>query len=199
MYQQLQTALRQRPEYILVGEIRTESKVALTFFQAMATGHTAYTTVHSESVRGVINRLENEPLGVPTQMLKELDIVSIQRQVMLGDQRVRRNDEMTELLTRGEADDLAVNDVFEWDAATDSYNDSFESEVLKDIAADRGWDRSRLNREFERRVEVLQYLVENDVTWYEDVARTIHTFIDDQERVLDQIRSDALQPEELEV
>ena len=199
MYEQLQTALRQRPEYILVGEIRTESKVALTFFQAMATGHTAYTTVHSESVTGVINRLENEPLGVPTQMLKELDIVSIQRQVMLGDQRVRRNDEMTELLTRGEADDLAVNDVFEWDAATDSYNDSFESEVLKDIAADRGWDRSRLNREFERRVEVLEYLVENDVTWYEDVARTIHTFIDDQERVLDQIRSDALQPGELEV
>jgi flagellar protein FlaI len=199
MYQQLQTALRQRPEYILVGEIRTESKVALTFFQAMATGHTAYTTVHSESVTGVINRLENEPLGVPTQMLKELDIVSIQRQVMLGDERVRRNDEMTELLTRGEADELAVNDVFEWDASTDSYNESFESEVLKDIAADRGWDRSRLNREFERRVEVLEYLVKNDITWYEDVARTIHTFIDDQERVLEQVRSEALQPEELEV
>jgi flagellar protein FlaI len=199
MYQQLQTALRQRPEYILVGEIRTESKVALTFFQAMATGHTAYTTVHSESVTGVINRLENEPLGVPTQMLKELDIVSIQRQVMLGDERVRRNDEMTELLTRGEADELAVNDVFEWDASTDSYNESFESEVLKDIAADRGWDRARLNREFERRVEVLEYLVKNDVTWYEDVARTIHTFIEDQERVLEQVRSEALQPRELEV
>jgi flagellar protein FlaI len=199
MYQQLQTALRQRPEYILVGEIRTESKVALTFFQAMATGHTAYTTVHSESVKGVINRLENEPLGVPTQMLKELDIVSIQRQVMLGDRRVRRNDEMTELLSRGEADEMAVNDVFEWDPATDSYNEEFESEVLKDIAADRGWSRRELTREFDRRVEVLEYLVENDVTWYEDVARTIHSFIQDQERVLESIRDDALQPDELEV
>jgi len=199
MYQQLQTALRQRPEYILVGEIRTEAKVALTFFQAMATGHTAYTTVHSESVRGVINRLENEPLGVPTQMLKELDIISIQRQVMLGDERVRRNDSITELLARGDAEDISVNDVFEWDPRTDSYNEAFESEVLQEIADDRGWSARRLDREFERRKEVLRHLIRNDVTWYEDVARTIHAFIDDQERVLEALRADDRSPSELEV
>jgi flagellar protein FlaI len=199
MYQQLQSALRQRPEYILVGEIRTESRVALTFFQAMATGHAAYSTFHSESVKGVINRIENEPLNVPTQMLKELDIISIQRQVMLGDQRVRRNDSITELLSRGEGDDISINEVFDWDPKTDSYNESFESDVLEDIADDRGWDTKQLNREFRRRKEVLEYLLENDVTWYEDVARTIHTFMADQDRVLDRIRSDALDPSELEV
>jgi flagellar protein FlaI len=190
MYEQLQTALRQRPEYILVGEIRTESNVALTFFQAMATGHTAYTTMHSESVTGVINRLENEPLGVPTQMVKELDIVSIQRQVMLDGERVRRNARVTELLSRGEVDDISVHDVFEWDAAEDSYNEMFDSRVLDDIADDRGWDHKRLNQELDRRVEVLEYLVDQDITWYEDVARVIHTFMHDQERVLEAIRSD---------
>jgi len=199
MYQQLQAALRQRPEYILVGEIRTESRVALTFFQAMATGHAAYSTFHSESVKGVINRVENQPLNVPTMMLKELDIISIQRQVMLGDQRVRRNDNITELLSRGEGDDISVNEVFGWDPKTDSYNETFESEVLQDIAEDRGWGTKQLNREFERRKEVLQYLLNEDITWYEDVARTIHTFMTDQERVLDGIRSDALDPAELEV
>ena len=199
MYQQLQAALRQRPEYILVGEIRTESRVALTFFQAMATGHAAYSTFHSESVKGVINRIENEPLNVPTQMLKELDIISIQRQVMLGDQRVRRNDSITELLARGDGDDISVNEVFDWDPRTDSYNETFQSEVLEDIANDRGWDTKQLNREFERRKEVLGYLLDNDVTWYEDVARTIHTFIADQDRVLEAIRADDLDPSELEV
>ena len=199
MYQQLQAALRQRPEYILVGEIRTESRVALTFFQAMATGHAAYSTFHSESVKGVINRIENQPLNVPTQMLKELDIISIQRQVMLGDQRVRRNDSITELLSRGEGDDISINEVFDWDPKTDSYNETFESEVLQDIADDRGWNTKRLNREFERRKEVLRYLLDNDITWHEDVARTIHTFIADQERVLSGIRSDELDPSELEV
>jgi flagellar protein FlaI len=199
MYQQLQAALRQRPEYILVGEIRTESRVALTFFQAMATGHAAYSTFHSESVKGVINRIENQPLNVPTQMLKELDIISIQRQVMLGDQRVRRNDSITELLSRGEGDDISINEVFDWDPKTDSYNETFESEVLQDIADDRGWNTKQLNREFERRKEVLGYLLDNDITWHEDVARTIHTFIADQERVLSGIRSDELDPSELEV
>ncbi len=189
MYEQLQTALRQRPEYILVGEIRTEANVALTFFQAMATGHTAYTTIHSESVTGVINRLENDPLGVPTQMVKELDIVSIQRQVMLNGERVRRNARVTELLSRGEVDDISVHDVFEWDAAEDSYNEMFDSRVLDDIADDRGWDHKQLNQELDRRVEVLNYLVDNDITWYEDVARVIHTFMQDQERVLEAIRS----------
>jgi flagellar protein FlaI len=118
---------------------------------------------------------------------------------MLGDQRVRRNDSITELLSRGEGDDISINEVFDWDPKTDSYNETFESEVLQDIADDRGWNTKRLNREFERRKEVLRYLLDNDITWHEDVARTIHTFIADQERVLSGIRSDELDPSELEV
>jgi flagellar protein FlaI len=132
-------------------------------------------------------------------MLKELDIISIQRQVMLGDQRVRRNDSITELLARGDGDDISVNEVFDWDPKTDSYNETFQSDVLDDIADDRGWSTKRLNREFDRRKEVLEYLLENDVTWYEDVARTIHTFIADQDRVLEAIRADDLDPSDLEV
>ena len=197
MYQQLQSALRQRPEYILVGEIRTESKVALTFFQAMATGHTAYTTVHSESVMGVINRLENEPLSVPTQMIKELDIVSIQKQVLVDGQRVRRNESITELVSGGESGDILVNDVFEWDPAEDSYNALVDSQVFDDIASDRGWSKSQVRQEFEDRKEVLQYMVDNDVTWYEDVARTIHAFMNNADRVLEEMRDGAFDPGDL--
>lgn len=194
MYQQLQTALRQRPEYLLVGEIRTESRVALTFFQAMATGHTAYTTVHSESVMGVINRLENEPLSVPTQMIKELDIISIQKQVLLGDERVRRNQNITELISGGEGDDILANEVFEWNPRDDSYNESFDSNVLEEIAADRGWSAKQLQAAIDRRKRVLNYLLENDITWWEDVARIIHAFIENEERVLDQIENGEVQP-----
>nr|WP_276276209.1 type II/IV secretion system ATPase subunit [Halomicroarcula sp. SYNS111] len=98
MYNLLNAALRQRPEYLLVGEIRTEERVALTFFQAMSTGHTAYTTFHADSVDTVISRLQNAPLNVPVQMLQDLDIVSIQRQTYLGEKRVRRNAETAEIV-----------------------------------------------------------------------------------------------------
>jgi flagellar protein FlaI len=197
MYQQLQSALRQRPEYILVGEIRTESKVALTFFQAMATGHTAYTTVHSESVMGVINRLENEPLSVPTQMIKELDIISIQKQVMVDGQRVRRNESITELISGGESGDILVNDVFQWTPEDDTYNSLVDSQVFDDIASDRGWSKTRVRQEFEDRKEVLQYMQDNDITWYEDVARTIHSFMGNSERVLDGMRDGTFDPSQL--
>ena len=197
MYQQLQTALRQRPEYLLVGEIRTESRVALTFFQAMATGHTAYTTVHSESVMGVINRLENEPLSVPTQMIKELDIISIQKQVSLGDERVRRNQNITELVGGGDTDDILANEVFSWDPQADEYNDRVDSTVLEEIADDRGWSTAQLRSALDSRERVLRYLLENDITWWEDVARVIHSFIENEERTLERIENDDLDVVEL--
>ncbi len=194
MYQQLQTALRQRPEYLLVGEIRTESRVALTFFQAMATGHTAYTTVHSESVMGVINRLENEPLGVPTQMIKELDIISIQKQVLLGEDRVRRNESITELVSSGDSGDILINEVFEWNPSDDSFNTKYDSNVMDEIAADRGWSHTQLEEAIDRRERVLQYMLDNDITWHEDVARIIHSFIEDEETVLQRLENDEIIP-----
>jgi len=62
MYELLRQALRQRPEYILVGEIR--GKEAMTLFQAMNTGHTTYSTMHADSINTVISRLEGDPINV---------------------------------------------------------------------------------------------------------------------------------------
>ena len=140
MYQLLQAALRQRPEYLLVGEIRTEQDVAFTFFQAIGTGHTAYTTIHAESVEGVLNRLENDPLAVPVQMLLELDIVSIQKQTFKSGDRVRRNDGVTEIRAGDDAgESVRAIDVFQRDADTDTHRKVNKSAVLQDIADDRGW------------------------------------------------------------
>ena len=195
MYEQLQTALRQRPEYILVGEIRTEPTVAHTFFQAMATGHSAYTTIHSESVIGVINRLENEPISVPTQLIKELDIISIQKQVLIGDSRVRRNDRITELIETGnDSGEIHISEVFEWNPDDDSFNTKFNSHVFDEIAADRGWTREELQKAYDDRRDVLSYLVENNITWYEDVARVIHQYMINPDEIMDQIQADTLDP-----
>lgn len=63
MYQLLRQALRQRPEVMIVGEVRGEE--ALTLFQAMTTGHTVYSTLHAGEISEVIHRLEGEPINVP--------------------------------------------------------------------------------------------------------------------------------------
>ncbi len=73
MFEMLKATLRQRPEYILVGEIR--GKEAITLFQAMNTGHTTYSTLHAGDVSSAINRLIHEPINVPVSIFDSLDII----------------------------------------------------------------------------------------------------------------------------
>ena len=95
MCELLRSALRHCPEYIIVGEVR--GKEAMTLFQAMNTGHTTYSTMHADSVRTVINRLENEPIGVPRQMVRSLDVLCVQGFGNVEGERVRRNEELAEI------------------------------------------------------------------------------------------------------
>jgi flagellar protein FlaI len=196
MYDLLQAALRQRPEYLLVGEIRTEERVALSFFQAMAPGHTAYTTVHADSVQAAINRLKNPPLNVPTQMLQELDIVSIQGQTFLDEQRVRRNRVVAEIETG--AEDVEIHDVFRRDAASDTHERVGESRVMSEIARERGWSDEELREELDNRRAILTYLAENDMTDYDVVARTIHLYSRNPNRLMERVTRDDLTSEDLE-
>jgi flagellar protein FlaI len=194
MYNLLQAALRQRPEYLLVGEIRTEQRVALTFFQAMGTGHTAYTTIHADSVETAISRLQNPPLSVPAQMIRDLDIVSIQKQTFIGDKRVRRNQVVAELdIYPDDPERIVVDEIFRWDAAEDAHERLVgslgESVVLQEIAQERGWDETDLERQLEERIRVLEHLIENDITGYSDVSTTIHMYTKDPESVITAIES----------
>lgn len=198
MYELLQAALRQRPEYLLVGEIRTEQNVAFTFFQAIGTGHTAYTTIHAESVEGVLNRLENKPLNVPSQMILELDIISIQKQTFMDGDRVRRNDGVTEILPGGDAEDsVRAIDIFDRDAEADTIKRVNNSQVLQEIADDRGWSGKELAEELRKRREFLQYLVDEDISEYPDVTSAIHMYGNDQEALMKQVESGTLTPDDL--
>jgi len=197
-YQLLESSLRQRPEYIIVGEIRTEPEVAFTFFQAISTGHTAYTTFHADTVPGLLSRLENEPLNIPMQMITNLDLVAIQQQVQVGSERVRRNRRITEIIPDDQdPDDIRMQDVFAWDPTTDEFEQAAQSEAFRRLESERGWEQQRTRQELDRREEVLRYLVDHDVTGYDDVARTIHVFSRNQDLVLEQIRNEQLAPASL--
>lgn len=73
----LKTSLRMRPDRIIVGEVR--GKEAVDMLQSVNVGHSAMTTVHANSVRDVISRLETMVL-----MGMELPISAIRRQIASG-------------------------------------------------------------------------------------------------------------------
>lgn len=198
MYELLQAALRQRPEYLLVGEIRTEQNVAFTFFQAIGTGHTAYTTIHAESVEGVLNRLENKPLEIPIQMILELDVISIQKQTFMDGDRVRRNDGVTEIMSRGDGGaSVDAIDVFDRDAEADKHRKVNNSAVLQNIATDRGWGTRELAEEVNARERFLQYLVDHDVSSYQRVTTAICAFENDRANLMREIEAGTLDPESI--
>jgi flagellar protein FlaI len=188
MYDLLRSALRHRPEYIIVGEVRGEE--AMTLFQAMNTGHTTYSTMHADSVQTVINRLENDPINVPRAMIQSLDILCVQTLTHVGDERVRRNRVIAEIEGIDQrTGDLDYSTAFEWNPANDDFEQR-DSAVLDEIREERGWSRSELLRELRNRKRVLQYLTERDVTDYRRFTALVNEYYANPERVVERVQNE---------
>ncbi len=120
MFDLLKAALRQRPEYILVGEVRGPE--AQTLFQAMNTGHTTFSTMHAGSVDAAVHRLESEPLNVPRNMIQALNILCVQELIYRGTERLRRFQEIVEIAGIDPATgNLQINTVFVYDPIHDMF------------------------------------------------------------------------------
>ena len=183
MYDLLKAALRQRPEFLLVGEVR--GKEALTLFQAMSTGHTTFSTMHADSVASAIHRLENPPISVPRTMIQALDIMSIQSQTYSKGKRVRRNIKLVEIIdidpnTRN----IRTNDIFVWDSETDMFVRTGESKALFDIKMRRGWGQGQIDQELYYRQKVLEHMVNNNISDFKEISDIINAYQSTPEKVL---------------
>ncbi|ACV48261.1 MULTISPECIES: type II/IV secretion system ATPase subunit [Halomicrobium] len=188
----LEAALRQRPDYIVMGEIRGEEGRVL--FQVMSTGHTTYTTFHADSVGEVIKRFTTDPINVSKTLFTALDLVSIQTQTRVDGSKVRRNKTLTEINEySAENDEINVRDVYEWRAETDEYIQMGNSNTLEEIKFDRGWTQEKLDEELFKRKVVLAHLIENGLNTYTQVAATIQAFINDPGTILTLIANDDLE------
>ena len=121
MFQLLKAALRQRPNSIIVGEIRgEEGSVA---FQAMQTGQTVMATFHAASVERLVQRLTGNPINIPKTYIDNLNVVIICSSVKLPNgKRGRRIISINEIIGYDPSSDaFSFVEVFRWDSATDSF------------------------------------------------------------------------------
>lgn len=190
MYKLLEAALRQRPEYLLVGEVRGPE--ALTLFQAMATGHAVYSTMHADSVQSAVYRLENAPINVPRMMLQTLDIMAIQGQVRRQDKMSRRLLEVTEIVGyEPETRELLTNTVFEWDAATDEHRYLGKSYVLEQLMTARNLTEEQVEKEWRRRVKVLEWMMKRNVRNVGEVANVVSQYYRNPDTLMERIKADS--------
>jgi flagellar protein FlaI len=158
LFSLLKSSMRQRPEFIIVGEVR--GKEAQTLFQAMNTGHATLSTIHAGSVQEAINRLTHEPINVPPVMFTALDLVVNQAVFTFGSMRVRRCSEIHEISVDDQGTIIPVK-LFEWDTASHQFRKTGKrSKVLDEIAATRNWSMEQVAGELKRREEFLNIAVD---------------------------------------
>ena len=182
MFDLLRASLRQRPDFIIVGEIRGEEAYAL--FQAMATGHLGLTTIHAEHVQGVLHRLTTRPMNIPHTQVENLNAISIVRRLVVNNVSLRRTINVSEMIGWDrKKNDFKLKELFRWDAENDIYKSVGKSHLLKQIATQWGYTMDEIDQELKKRKMILDYMVQKHIRSYEDVSKLVLDYFSEPERI----------------
>jgi len=175
LFDLLVTALRQRPEYVIVGEVRGAE--SFTLFQAISVGHASMSTIHAGSIAELLHRVENEPMNIPRVLFQALDAVAFPTQVVVNNNRVRRVTGVTEILEiDAKTNELLTNDVFRWEPANDAFVYLGRSFVLEHIGELTGRSIESLALELRRKEQYLRLMDRSNQTYFKDVSRAIAAY-----------------------
>jgi len=174
LFDLLRAALRQRPDYLIVGEVR--GREADVMFHAMATGHPALSTIHADDLDSVIDRLTTRPISLPMSLLENLDAIIFLEKGRKDGRLVRRVGKIVEIegYDRGTGE-LKSNFAFEWVPAKDQF-EAYESLNLAKIAHKLGWSSEKITEEIVRRANVLRWMRNNGIAKFRDVAAIINLY-----------------------
>jgi flagellar protein FlaI len=152
----LKRALRLRPEYLLVGEVRGEEATIL--FQAMNTGHIVFSTIHAGSVDEAFIRLFNPPISVPPAMILPLDIVMVQSLIRQETTEVRRCIHMAEVEKVDIENRKGIfNPLYTWDSKINQLTKVNRPEkTIKKIMMMTGKTEKEVFEEIKRREDFLK-------------------------------------------
>ena len=182
LFDLLKAAVRQRPDYIIVGEVRGEE--AYTLFQAMATGHLGMCTLHGESLESALRRLEAAPMNIPRSLLPMIDIILVQGRAEIAGKPARRVFSATEMVGLDpRTKELLTNDVYRWQANTDSFQYLGRSYMFERMMKKMSLSAQDLQNELLMRKTVLEWMVKNQIRRYSDVANVIREYYADPTRV----------------
>ncbi len=191
LFDLVKTALRSRPDYVIIGEIRGKEGAAA--FQAMQTGHAVLSTFHASSVSKMIQRFTGDPINVPVRFIDNMNVAIFQRIVYKGGRLLRRVATVDEIIRYSkEKGGILTRSVFRWDPVTDKhyFTGMYNSYILEGkIAPMMGLTNPKdIYKELRKRARIIRNMAERGIVGYDEVNRI---FRDYYERGFDGI------PEEL--
>ncbi len=159
-------ALRQRPDRIIVGEIRRQRE-AEVMFEAMHTGHSVYATLHADNAEQTISRLTNPPINVPPAMLDALSgIVVTFRHRRFNIRRVLEFAEVT--------DDGKSKVIHRWDVSSDKIKSvSKMNRLSKTLSLYAGMTDKEIADDIKEKVTILKWLVSKNYLDVDQVGEIV--------------------------
>lgn len=192
MFNLVESALRARPNYILVGEVRGEE--AQMAFQAAQTGHPVILTFHASDIRSMIQRMTGEPLNVPETFMDNCNIALFQNRVKRGDEILRRVTSVQEIEGYSDEEEgVITRQTFSWNPRTDEVeftgvNNSYIME--EKVATLLGYEDTRdIYDEIDRRAKIVERLIDADVLGYQEVNEAYATIQREGVEALDMIQT----------
>ncbi len=181
LFDLLKGSLRQRPDYIIVGEVR--GKEAYVLFQQMATGHAGLATVHAASLPQLIDRLTTPPINLPPTLIQNLDVIVFLLNVRVKDRYVRRVHQIVEI-TGVKGDVPSTVEIFRWNPMGDKFETVGKSMVLEHIAKSLGITEASLKEEIRTRKRILEWMKEKKMFDYREVAKIINAYYSNPEKII---------------
>ena len=177
LYNLMINALRQRPDIILVGEIRTKWD-AQTLFEAIHTGHAVYGTIHADNAQDTVIRMTNPPIELPKIMLNSLGgVISLFRHRRLGIRRVLEFGEMT---NSGDA-----NVLNRWNMRDDSFSKISDMTRLAEvIALYGGYTYKEVLDDISEKGRILDWMIANNVTDVDNSGFVVAQYYKDKDRLV---------------
>jgi flagellar protein FlaI len=179
MFDLVAAALRSRPDYIVLGEVRgAEAQMA---FQAAQTGHPVILTFHASDIVSMIQRFTSNPINIPETFMNNCDVALFQNRVKQGDDVLRRVTSVQEIEGYSKHEGgVITREAFNWDPRDDdvTFTGRNNSYVLEEqIATLLGYrDTREIYDELDRRAEIIRRLIDADVLEYHAVNEAIEGF-----------------------
>jgi len=175
MFDLLKASLRERPDFIIVGEIRGAE--ANILFQGMATGHAGLGTVHAEKFQDLVNRMTIEPINLPKQLLTELKIAIFMKQSKVKNNVVRRVSSVVELIGySSRKDEFESNDFLTYLPISDEFKISEKSFIITNLLELRGGKEDSLWNEIEKRRRILDEMHKKGIIEFVEVSDIIKSY-----------------------
>lgn len=191
LFDLLKSSLRQRPDYIVVGEVRGDE--AYTLFQSISIGHGGLCTIHAENVETVEKRLLTKPMNIPPILIPMMNAIALVERTKVRDITVRRVSDVSEITG---VDDMTgrakLLKVYEWDPERDSIilrlKSASDSYVFKKITELKHVSMDELLSDLSRREQILTWMAHKSIRSHDDVADVIRKYYLNPEEIYNRAR-----------